>query len=282
MKFGWKAALKFSSIHLCLCCVWIIGSDLFVRWLEHSVYHRAVPELQTYKGLGFVLASSIFLFILKYRHDKQNFQQLEDYRILVEELSIARQQYQQIFNYNPQPLLLYNLAADRIIDVNLAAETRYGYDRNAWLKFKLADIFVNDSANEVYQKFKEFGKSDYSSYMGVYTHTGKDGRVIRVEIFANSLGTEAPNTFIILMKDVSIQIEQLEIIEQRNKQLEEIAWTQSHVIRAPLARIMGLVHLIQQDTSRGEIDPKVLDMFKHSTDELNDVVKRIISQADYS
>ena len=41
------------------------------------------------------------------------------------------------------------------------------------------------------------------------------------------------------------QKEQMKQIEQRNVKLEEIAWEQSHMVRAPLAKIMGLIELLK-------------------------------------
>jgi hypothetical protein len=34
-------------------------------------------------------------------------------------------------------------------------------------------------------------------------------------------------------------------IEKQNKKLKEIAWAQSHIVRAPLARMLGIVNLIK-------------------------------------
>lgn len=176
-KYGWKAAVKFSFVYLLICSIWIISSDKVVYWMEQHLFYCSMPQLQTYKGLGFVFATSIFLFVLKLKHDSHSTQHVANYSVLVEELTAARQQ---------------------------------------------------------------------------------------------------------LMKDISIQTEQLEIIEQRNKQLNDIAWTQSHIIRAPVARILGLVNLMRHDTDRGKIDPKVMEMFKHSADELNEVLQCIVTQTNYT
>ncbi|MDN3593281.1 hypothetical protein [Zunongwangia endophytica] len=50
-----------------------------------------------------------------------------------------------------------------------------------------------------------------------------------------------------MKQDITQQKEHLKQIEKRNRKLEEIAWQQSHMVRAPLAKIMGLVQLIKHD-----------------------------------
>jgi signal transduction histidine kinase len=51
---------------------------------------------------------------------------------------------------------------------------------------------------------------------------------------------------------------------------------QSHLVRAPLARIMGITDLIQNDTVKNEIE--LHDLLKHllnSADELDTIIKDI-------
>src|SRR5690606_40818312 len=44
--------------------------------------------------------------------------------------------------------------------------------------------------------------------------------------------------------DITTHRQQTRELEMRNARLMEIAWVQSHEVRAPLARLMGLVHLL--------------------------------------
>jgi hypothetical protein len=51
------------------------------------------------------------------------------------------------------------------------------------------------------------------------------------------------------------------IYELQNKALREISWIQSHVVRAPLARMMGAISLLEiVITSANEIDKTVRDI----------------------
>lgn len=76
--------------------------------------------------------------------------------------------------------------------------------------------------------------------------------------------------------DATERLNYLRMIERQNKSLQEIAWMQSHVLRAPLARIMGLVNLIDlEDVSINEQTHVYLEHIMDSAQEMDDVVRDI-------
>lgn len=66
-----------------------------------------------------------------------------------------------------------------------------------------------------------------------------------------------------------------EAIQEQNKILREIAWTQSHVVRAPLARILGVVTLLKNEMMNSDEREEVLNIIADSANELDDIVKTI-------
>lgn len=66
-----------------------------------------------------------------------------------------------------------------------------------------------------------------------------------------------------------------EAIQEQNKILREIAWTQSHVVRAPLARILGVVTLLKNELMNSNEREEVLNIIADSANELDDIVKTI-------
>jgi PAS domain S-box-containing protein len=66
-------------------------------------------------------------------------------------------------------------------------------------------------------------------------------------------------------------------VEVQNKKLRDIAWIQSHVVRAPLARLMALIDLFKQqdETERQEEGQLILDHIIVSANELDNVIKDI-------
>jgi PAS domain S-box-containing protein len=68
----------------------------------------------------------------------------------------------------------------------------------------------------------------------------------------------------------------LEKIQLRDRQLAEVSFYNSHKVRAPLARLMGLVQLLRMDpdTSAGE-QQELLEKIKNAAEELDYLIKNI-------
>lgn len=84
----------------------------------------------------------------------------------------------------------------------------------------------------------------------------------------------------IFLKDVTARRNHIETIERHNKVLKEIAWSQSHEVRAPLARIMALVRLIND--LRPQLDSELselLNMILGSANDLDEIIRKITNRA---
>lgn len=81
------------------------------------------------------------------------------------------------------------------------------------------------------------------------------------------------------MQDMTKIHNYIETIEKNNVRLKNIAWTQSHVVRAPLARIMGLIDLLQTHKEI-ENQEKLLNEILTSAMELDGIIRKINSQTE--
>ncbi len=81
------------------------------------------------------------------------------------------------------------------------------------------------------------------------------------------------------MQDITDIHNYIETIENHNARLKEIAWTQSHVVRAPLARIMGLIDLLQNNREI-ENQCQLLDSIISSAQELDAIIRKISIKAE--
>lgn len=84
------------------------------------------------------------------------------------------------------------------------------------------------------------------------------------------------------LEDINLQKKFLLELEHQNNKLKEIAWTQSHLVRAPLSRIMGLVSVFQKGALSIEDQQKFLAHIKNSTEELDNVIREITSKTKLS
>lgn len=89
----------------------------------------------------------------------------------------------------------------------------------------------------------------------------------------------------VLAVDVTQKKKYIDAIELQNAKLREIAWIQSHVVRAPPARLLGLVNLLGQEMEGNapislESLKELLVLVKGSTEELDAIIKEIISKTE--
>lgn len=89
-----------------------------------------------------------------------------------------------------------------------------------------------------------------------------------------------PERIIGSMQDITERKHHLIAIENHNKRLKEIGWTQSHLVRAPLAKIMGLVDLLLSYKNDLENVDEILEKILNSADELDAIIRKIARQSE--
>lgn len=69
-------------------------------------------------------------------------------------------------------------------------------------------------------------------------------------------------------------------IEKQNEVLKEITWIQSHIVRAPLSRIMAMTNLLKETDNTEEEKEFLIDNIIISSNELDDIIKEIVSKSE--
>lgn len=75
-------------------------------------------------------------------------------------------------------------------------------------------------------------------------------------------------------RDITEMKKHLETIENQNRKFMDISWTQSHLVRAPLANIIGIAALLRSSSSCPEKD-ELIDHLESSALKLDEVVRKI-------
>lgn len=88
----------------------------------------------------------------------------------------------------------------------------------------------------------------------------------------------SPTGLSIYFKDITERKDHLRELEHQYKQLREIARIQSHEVRAPLARLMGLVNLIKEGMNEEAELPVILERIGISAAELDLLLREIVKQ----
>ncbi len=190
----------------------------------------------------------------------------------------SEKRYSDLFQLSPIPKWVFDFNTLEFLDVNQAAIAHYGYTKEEFLSMTIRDIRPADEMDQLEnvlaseQLWAQFVKK------GVFTHRKKSGELINVEIQSNNIFYKGRSAKIIIVNDITKDLAYIEAVESQNKKLMDISWMQSHLIRAPLARIMGLVDLVR---TAGDDEDKneMLDYLSQSANELDLVIKSITDKS---
>ncbi|MEI8073792.1 MAG: PAS domain S-box protein [Bacteroidota bacterium] len=186
--------------------------------------------------------------------------------------------YSSLFSSAGDAIFIANSKTGFIADVNLKAEELMGYTKSELVTMHQTQIHPPELLEEIGIKFKEFTSTDNFNSVETFILT-KDGKRIPVEITAGSMFHVGDDIFsAAYFRDISRRRKISKELEKQNQQLREIAWTQSHMVRAPLTRIMGLANALQEGIVPECDRQQYLDYIKNSSDELDDVIKNITAK----
>jgi PAS domain S-box-containing protein len=190
-------------------------------------------------------------------------------------LEQSEKRYNDLFQLSPQPMWVYDTETLRFLDVNKAAIKEYGFEYDEFISMVIDDIKINLKSGESVSGLngiKEKKRKD-NTYE---CHKLKNGEIIDVLISSNELMYNDKKAKVALVNNITERNLYIKAIEDQNAKLMEIAWIQSHIVRAPLARLMGIVHLLKDDYQVSQ-DEKLffLKEILNSANELDDIIKDI-------
>ncbi|AXJ01144.1 PAS domain S-box-containing protein [Cyclonatronum proteinivorum] len=87
--------------------------------------------------------------------------------------------------------------------------------------------------------------------------------------------------FIAIKEDITAQKEFEKKLLAQNETLKRIAWHQSHVVRRPVANIMGLIDLIEEEKNITENQLSAIEYLKEEILKLDEIVRKIVREANH-
>lgn len=147
--------------------------------------------------------------------------------------------------------------------------------------FKLMRILVltADITPESKKKALSGGASDFLTKP--FDLTEVDLRIKNL-LYTVYLLSQLTNQNAVLEEKVAERTAELEknlaAIELQNKALREISWIQSHVVRAPLARMMGAIALLDIKDDAGVTQEEIMEIVVSSANEIDKTVREISSK----
>lgn len=177
----------------------------------------------------------------------------------------SEQLYNDLFQLSPQSIFVIDASTLQILDVNQACEKLYDFEKQELLNQSIKIIFKEE-------------ESIFDNHQTIITqtHQKKNKDKIICEVKYNKIIHNDKEAIIIVSNDITKSIEHLNEIENQNIKLKDIAWIQSHVVRAPLTNILGLIKLINDTESVN--DKELLDHLNQSVLELENRINEIVNK----
>ncbi len=202
------------------------------------------------------------------------FRDITESKRAAEALAESEKRYSELFHLSPLPKFVYEMSTLRYLDVNLVAIQNYGYSREEFLSMTILDIRPPEDIPLVMSTVAEHEKDKKVSLEGLFRHRKKNGEIIQVDIQTNIIMYQGVQCKVVVANDVTERVRYIEAIEAQNQKLKDIAWMQSHIIRAPLSRIMGLLPMIKFSDKEQE-QQRIKSYLEESAHELDKVIHSI-------
>lgn len=184
----------------------------------------------------------------------------------------SEQRYSDLFHLSPQPLWVEDAEIGKFLDVNEAALRQYEYSFNEFETMSTRDLLATDAHGPT------AGLIDHNHDRQYLRHRTKSGRELIVDLQSNDITYYHRAARITLATDITSRINYIRAIENQNKKLKDIAWHQSHVVRAPLSRMMGLINLLELPTMDERDRADVMQKLVDSAYELDGIIHQIVEK----
>jgi len=210
---------------------------------------------------------------------------------IVLDITKRKHNEQEIIESNERFKILAKATVEAVIDWDLennsifygeGFNSMFGYNSiNATTDLWLKNIHPDDSKRVIRDLRKAMKNAQKEFFNAEYRFVKANGDMAYIQhkgIFIRNNDGEVAR-IIGAMVDLTESLEKMNTIEQQNKTLKDISWTQSHVVRAPLANLMGLINLLKDNKKMGYTDDRLIDYIGESATKLDHIIHDIVKKS---
>jgi PAS domain S-box-containing protein len=206
---------------------------------------------------------------------------INDRKLAAEAIALSNERFEMVMEASLEAIVDWDIANDVVLWGN-GLKKQFGYeliqrDAGFW-----ASLIHPDDRDRVVNGIRESIRDKANTlYYSEYRFIKKDGTYAFIQhrsIFVRDNNGRAIRAVGALI-DVTESMERIRSIERQNEALREIAWIQSHVVRAPLATLMGLTHLLKIREEMGLDEKELIDNILLYSDKLDEVIHAIVDKA---
>lgn len=253
--------LAISLLYLILGLAWILFSDYLLYFFSDEPRNFSDFLPQIIKGSIYVILTALLLYILT--------------RNLYFDVSQGKRDLQLIFR-NPS-LGLFRLNDDlEFTFVSANAAKLLGHQQSDLLGMNILDISPQEFRERDKLRFQTLLMAHEKTFTYDISMLNKEGKVIFLLFNASVIYRNNEPEIIVAFQDITEKRKHLHLLKEQNDQLSEIAYMQSHVFRAPVARIKGLLELLNSEQPGLKTEkPKIMAGLATSAQELDDLIHEI-------
>ncbi|WP_339704561.1 PAS domain-containing protein [uncultured Kriegella sp.] len=147
------------------------------------------------------------------------------------------------------------------------------YSISKWTAFIHPDDLLHNRS-----EFLVFSKNPKAKRWAInYRFMKKNGMYAYVEEMAYAVRDKKGEIvrMIGVLSDITEKLNYIETVEEQNRRLKEIAWEQSHSVRAPVARLMWIIDLIRTEELTEEEKKILLASMLSSAEEIDTIIRSI-------
>jgi PAS domain S-box-containing protein len=221
-----------------------IGNWKSIEGIVYDINERKIAEEAAHKSLERynMLSKTVFEAIIDWDYTKN-------------EVYIG-DGFSKLFGFD-----LSNVSKDVWLD-NIYFEDKERVLQN--FKASLSDVHQLEFFDE-YRFVKSDGEIAFVQHKGVFDRNS-EGKVIR------ALGA---------IIDITESIKKADKIKSQNLKISNMIWTQSHILRSPVASILGLVDILKNKAKyKVDDEEEVIKMLGISAEKLDEVIHSITSEAN--
>lgn len=194
-------------LYIVLAVGWMLATDyLLVQVLDSEAIGQRHPWLHLLRGLGFILFSALLLFLLL--------------RQFARTLRRTSQDYQQLFEANPNAMWVYARDTLDILAVNEAAARLYGYSPGEMQRFNLRDFVDAEQEQRLAAAVAQVRDQGYAN-SGVWPQRKRQGERFFIQVYSHDLEFQQQAARLVLAVDVTAVEEARQALTEKNQALSE-------------------------------------------------------------
>lgn len=216
---------KFSTFNIVLVYALVSGlyiytSDYFLKLVVSNI--EFLSKVQTYKGLGFILVTSVLLYILVRKNLTSTvsyYEQLNLVKQLSEEqIKTTKEEYKALFNHSPLPMWIFDIDSYQFLKVNEAACVLYGFSHQEFLSMTIKDIRPKEDVLYLEKMMVHTIKHEQYTFPENIRHIKKNGDVIQVKVKITFVTFNGKKARLVSIVDMTADVEmQNKLIETNSK-----------------------------------------------------------------